>query len=91
MANKAPDDLLQSRRKISVHAAAKLNDLSEKTFRRYYAHLIRKISPRRDAVALADAIDLPPAPRAPLAKPDAAKRGRPRKVAQPAAASAETP
>ena len=34
--------------------------LSEATFRRHYGHLIRKITPRRDAVELGDAIDLPP-------------------------------
>jgi hypothetical protein len=46
-------------RKISVREAAELNGISEATFRRHYAHLIRKISARRDAVTLRDAVDLP--------------------------------
>ena len=46
------------KRKISVKAAAQLNDLSEDTFRRRYPHLIKKISPRRGAVELGDAIDV---------------------------------
>jgi hypothetical protein len=46
---------LELRRKISVRKAADLNDVSEDTFRRRYPHLIRKISPRRDAVELGDA------------------------------------
>jgi hypothetical protein len=50
----------ERRRKINVREAAALNDLSEATFRRHYGHLIRKITPRRDAVELCDAIDLPP-------------------------------
>ena len=50
----------ERRRKINVREAAALNDLSEATFRRHYGHLIRKITPRRDAVDLCDAIDLPP-------------------------------
>jgi hypothetical protein len=51
---------LERRRKISVAWAAEFNDLSESTFRRAYAHLIRKVSARRDVVELGDAIDLPP-------------------------------
>ena len=51
---------LERRRKINVREAAALNDLSEATFRRHYRHLIHKITPRRDAVALCDAIELPP-------------------------------
>ena len=35
-----------------------MNDVSEASFRRHYPHLIRKITPRRDAVELGDAIDL---------------------------------
>jgi hypothetical protein len=56
------DDLtpLERRRKIPVSEAAELNSVSEDTFRRHYAHLIRKVSPRRDAVELGDAINLPP-------------------------------
>jgi hypothetical protein len=50
---------LERRRKIKVKEAAALNDLSEASFRRHYHHLIRKITPRRDAVELGDAITLP--------------------------------
>jgi hypothetical protein len=50
-----PTDWLNLRRKISKQAAA-LNDVSEDSFRRHYRHLIKKISPRRDAVELADAL-----------------------------------
>ena len=53
---------LARRCKISVPDAAELNDVSEATFRRRYPHLIRQISPRRQAVELGDAIDLPPPP-----------------------------
>jgi hypothetical protein len=49
-------ELLRSRRKISVREAAKLNSLSEDTFRRRYPHLIKRVSPRRDAVELSDAL-----------------------------------
>lgn len=49
-------DWLALRRKISVKHAAELNDMSEDNFRRHYKHLIRKISPRRDAVELGDAL-----------------------------------
>jgi hypothetical protein len=47
---------LELRRKISVKEAAELNDVSEDTFRRRYPHLIKKISTRRDAVELRDAL-----------------------------------
>jgi hypothetical protein len=50
---------LDRQRRINVKEAAALNDLSEATFRRHFAHLIHKITPRRDAVKLGDAIDLP--------------------------------
>jgi hypothetical protein len=53
---------LERRKKIKVKEAAALNDLSEASFRRHYGHLIRKITPRRDAVELGDAINLPPKP-----------------------------
>ena len=49
-------DLLALRRKVSVKEAAKLNDISEDTFRRRYRHLIKKVSDRRDAVELGDAL-----------------------------------
>jgi hypothetical protein len=51
---------IERRKKLTVREAAKLNTLSEDTFRRHYGHLIKKISPRRDVVELGDAIDLPP-------------------------------
>ena len=53
---------LERRRKIPVRDAAALNSLSEATFRRAHPHLIKKISKRRDAVELGDAVDLPPKP-----------------------------
>ena len=61
---KAPADLtpLERRRKIPVSEAAAMNSLSESSFRRHHKHLIRKVSARRDAVALGDALDLPPKP-----------------------------
>jgi hypothetical protein len=49
-------------RKISVKEAAALNGVSEDNFRRHYGHLIKKITPRRNVVALSDAISLPPKP-----------------------------
>ena len=36
--------------------AAQLNAISEETFRRNHPHLIRKVSSRRDAVELGDAL-----------------------------------
>jgi hypothetical protein len=62
----APPDLgpLARKKKITVRAAADLNAMSEDSFRRYWSHLIRKVTPRRDAVELGDAIDLPPPPAA---------------------------
>jgi hypothetical protein len=47
---------LELRRKISVRQAAELNDIHEDTFRKRYPHLIKRISERRDAVELGDAI-----------------------------------
>jgi hypothetical protein len=47
---------LDLRRKISVKRAAELNDMSEDSFRRHYAHLIKRVSPRRSAVELGDAL-----------------------------------
>jgi hypothetical protein len=59
---------LERHQKIAVREAAALNDLSEASFRRHYAHLIRKITPRRDAVELGDAIALPPPTAPPQAR-----------------------
>lgn len=47
---------LALKRKISVKEAADLNNISKDTFKRKYRHLIKKISPRRDAVELGDAL-----------------------------------
>ena len=47
---------LALRRKISVKAAADLNSMSVDTFKRHHGHLIKKISPRRNAVELGDAL-----------------------------------
>ena len=49
-------DWLVLRRKISVREAAELNNVSEDTFRRRHPDLIKKVSPRRDAVTLGDAL-----------------------------------
>jgi hypothetical protein len=43
-------------RKVSVKEAAALWNISERTFRRHYQHLIEKVSPRRDAVNLGDVL-----------------------------------
>ena len=58
----SPPDLspLELKRKITTREAAELNGVSEDMFKRHYRHLIRKIGPRRLAVVLGDAIDLPP-------------------------------
>jgi hypothetical protein len=52
---------LELKRKISVPEAAALNNLSPDTFTRTYPHLIKKVSPRRNAVELGDALNLPSA------------------------------
>jgi len=39
---------------VSVPAAAELKNISVDTFKRHYQHLIKKVSPRRDAVKLRD-------------------------------------
>lgn len=53
-AQAAPPGLsaLELERRISVPEAAKLKGVSPDTFRRHYAHLIEKISPRRNAVKI---------------------------------------
>ena len=51
---------LELKRKITTKEAAALNGVSEDTFKRNYRHLIKKIGPRRNAVELGDAINLPP-------------------------------
>ena len=39
---------------VSVPAAAELKNISVDTFKRHYQHLIKKVSPRREAVKLRD-------------------------------------
>jgi len=56
MDDTAKPDWLALKRKISVKKAAELNDMSEDSFRRHYSHLVRRITPRRDAVVLGDAL-----------------------------------
>ena len=48
----------QRRRKISLAQAAEITCLSEDTLRRRYAHLIKKLSPRRSGMSLGDALDI---------------------------------
>jgi hypothetical protein len=45
---------LDLERHVSVPAAAEHLNISVDTFKRHYSHLIRKVSPRRDAVKLRD-------------------------------------
>jgi hypothetical protein len=52
----AKPDWLALKQKIPVKKAAELNDMSEDSFRRHHGHLIRRVSPRRDAVVLGDAL-----------------------------------
>ncbi len=41
---------------VSVPTAAGIKNISVDTFKRHYSHLIRKVSPRREAVKLRDLI-----------------------------------
>jgi hypothetical protein len=45
---------LELERHISVPEAARLKNISPDTFKRRYARLIRRVSPRRNAVKLRD-------------------------------------
>lgn len=45
---------LELERHVSVPEAARIKNISPDTFKRHYRHLIRKISPRRNAVKLGD-------------------------------------
>ena len=45
---------LELERHVSVPEAAEYLNLSEDSFRRHYQDIIRKVSPRRDAVKLRD-------------------------------------
>jgi hypothetical protein len=48
---------LERKRIISVPEAAEIKNVSADTFKRHYAHLIKKLSPRRRGVMLGDVID----------------------------------
>jgi hypothetical protein len=54
---------IERHRRIPIREAARPAGLSEYMFKRYYRHLIHRISERRVAVRLGDAIDLPPPPQ----------------------------
>ena len=54
---------LALKQKVSVPTAAAINNIHSATFKRHYGHLIKKISKRREAVELGDAINLPPPKR----------------------------
>jgi hypothetical protein len=45
---------LDLERHVSVPEAAEFLNVSVDTFKRHYSHLIRKVSPRRDAIRLRD-------------------------------------
>jgi hypothetical protein len=45
---------LDLERHVSVPEAAEIKNISVDTFKRHYSHLIRKMSPRREAVKLRD-------------------------------------
>jgi hypothetical protein len=47
---------LELERHITVPEAARYKGISPDTFKRHYAHLIRKASPRRNVVKLRDAL-----------------------------------
>jgi hypothetical protein len=44
------------RRKISVQQAAAMVGVHEDTFRKHFGHLIKRVGPRLDRVALGDAL-----------------------------------
>lgn len=46
--------VLELEKHVSVPEAAKFKGISPDTFKRHYAHLIRKASPRRNVVKLRD-------------------------------------
>ena len=45
---------LDLERHVSVPEAAEIRNISVDTFKRHYQHLIKKVSPRREAVKLRD-------------------------------------
>ncbi len=52
-------DAIARERIISVQQAADLAGISYDSFIRHHRHLIKKLSPRRIGVKLADALELP--------------------------------
>jgi hypothetical protein len=62
--------------KVSVPTAAAINNVHAATFKRRYGHLIKKISKRREAVELGDALTLPPALPPATDRTEAPRRGR---------------
>jgi hypothetical protein len=48
---------IELERHVSVPEAARIKGISPDTFKRHYAHLIRKASPRRNTVKLRDLIE----------------------------------
>jgi hypothetical protein len=56
---------------ISLPKAAELRGVSLSTFKRNFAHLIRRVSPRRLAVRVGDVLDEPPS-----RPPDAGRRSQ---------------
>jgi hypothetical protein len=53
---------LDLERHVSTREAAKILGVSVDTFKRHYQHLIRKVSPRRDAVRLRDLLSAQTSP-----------------------------
>jgi hypothetical protein len=47
---------LELEKHVSVPEAAKIKGISPDTFKRHYAHLIRKVSPLRNTVKLRDLV-----------------------------------
>jgi hypothetical protein len=48
---------LERHRRVSVPVAAALKGISEDSFRRHFAHLIERTTPRRDTVRLSKVIE----------------------------------
>jgi hypothetical protein len=59
---------LERYRKIPVPWAAEIKGISVDGFKRYYAHLIEQVSPRRQAVTLGKLLDEPESERSQVAE-----------------------